>query len=361
MKLKANIVTLNEPYFGEIEFDKNIISLTKIDHPKASEDWIYPGAIDLHVHGGGGGDFMQDEKHIRTILRTHLKLGTTGLLATTVTDSPEKLSETFKQIDHVIKKQKTDEARILGIHLEGPFIDPKKLGAQPDCARAFNMKEILALHKISPIKIITLAPESGLSLENIHELQQNHIMVQLGHSNASYEEVLPMIEAGAKSFTHLYNAMSGLHHRRPGMVGAALAHAHFAELIPDLLHVHPGAIKVALRSIPHLYFVTDSTSATGMPDGQYQLGTHQVHKCQNGVRLKDGTLAGSCLSMSEALYNALSLDLMPHEAASKIATIPARLLALRDRGDLAIGKRSDFLIINSQHQLKSVFLEGTQV
>lgn len=361
MKLKANIVTLSEPFFGEIEFDQKIISLTKIDHPQASEDWIYPGAIDLHVHGGGGGDFMQDESQIRTILRTHLKLGTTGLLATTVTDSPDQLEETFQNINSVIKNQKNDEARILGIHLEGPFIDPHKLGAQPDCARAFDMKEILKLHKISPIKIITLAPESGLSLENIRELQKNHIMVQLGHSNASYEEVLPMIEAGAKSFTHLYNAMSGLHHRQPGMVGAALAHAHFAELIPDLLHVHPGAIKVALRSIPHLYFVTDSTAATGMPDGKYKLGTHQVRKCQNGIRLKDRTLARSCLSMSKALRNALSLNLLPHEVASKISTIAARLLSIRDRGDLAVGKRADLLILNPQHQLKNVFLEGSQV
>lgn len=361
MKLKANIVTHSESYFGEIEFDKRITSMTKIDHPQQNADWIYPGAIDLHVHGGGGGDFMQDESQIRTILRTHLKRGTTGLLATTVTDSQEQLEKTFQHIAHVIKNQKNDEAKILGIHLEGPFIDPHKLGAQPDLARSFNLNEILKLHQITPLKVITVAPESGLSLQDISELQKNHIMVQLGHSNASYEEVLPFIKAGAKSFTHLYNAMSGLHHRKPGMVGAALAHADFAELIPDLLHVHPGAIKVALRSIPHLYFVTDSTSATGMPDGDYQLGTYQVHKCQNGVRLKDGTLAGSCLSMSEALKNALDLDLLPHEAASKIAMIPARLLALRDRGDLAVDKRADLMILNSQHKLIQVYLEGSKV
>ena len=117
--------------------------------------------------------------------------------------------------------------------------------------------------------------------------------IQIGHTSGSYDEGVQAMACGARGFTHLFNAMSGLHHREPGMVGAALAHAQYAEIIPDLIHVHPGAIRVALRAIPCLYCVTDSTAATGMPDGEYRLGSHTVYKCLGGVRLADGTLAGS--------------------------------------------------------------------
>ncbi len=136
------------------------------------------------------------------------------------------------------------------------------------------------------------------------------------------------LEAGASSFTHLYNAMTGLHHREPGIVGAALAHARYAELIPDLLHVHPGAIRVALRSIPCLYCVTDSTAAAGMPDGQYKLGSHTVTKCLGGVRLPDGTLAGSTLTMDQALRNLVKIGLPLAEASQRLSQFLADYLGL---------------------------------
>ena len=131
------------------------------------------------------------------------------------------------------------------------------------------------------------------------------------------------LEAGASGFTHLFNAMTGLHHRAPGMAGAALAHAQRAEIIPDLLHVHPGAIRVALRCIPGLYCVTDSTAAAGMPDGDYRLGRHTVTKCLGGVRLADGTLAGSTLTMDQALRNLVGLGLTLAEASRRTSTLAA--------------------------------------
>jgi N-acetylglucosamine-6-phosphate deacetylase len=163
---------------------------------------------------------------------------------------------------------------------------------------------------------------------------------------------------GASGFTHLFNAMSGLHHRAPGMVGAALAHAEYAELIPDLEHVHPGAIRAALRAIPRLYCVTDATSAVGMPDGQYRLGPHDVTKCLGGVRLADGTLAGSALTMDQALRNLVSLGVTLEDASKRLSRYPADYLGLHDRGRLAVGAWADIVVLDRHLQVSAVFCEG---
>ena len=166
----------------------------------------------------------------------------------------------------------------------------------------------------------------------------------------------------AGGFTHLFNAMTGLHHREPGMVGAALAHAQYAEVIPDLLHVHPGAIRVALRSIPCLFCVTDSTAAAGMPDGEYRLGRHRVTKCLGGVRLPDGTLAGSTLTMDQALRNlVLKLGLEIEDASRRVSTHAADYLGLDDRGRLAPGAWADFVVMDRGLQLQRVVVEGEAI
>jgi N-acetylglucosamine-6-phosphate deacetylase len=197
-------------------------------------------------------------------------------------------------------------------------------------------------------------------MELISELK-NKMVVQIGHTNGTYEQGLMALNKGAKSFTHLYNAMSGFHHREPGMVGAALAHANFAELIPDLLHVHPGAIKAALRAIPNLYFVTDATSATGMPDGEFKLGQQIVHKCLGGVRLADGTLAGSALTMDQALRNLVSINISIEEASKRLSTVPADLIGIQDRGTLKINNFADIVVLKSDLSILQVYVEGEKV
>jgi N-acetylglucosamine-6-phosphate deacetylase len=167
---------------------------------------------------------------------------------------------------------------------------------------------------------------------------------------------------GARGFTHLFNAMTGMHHREPGMVGAALAHATYSEIIPDLLHAHAGAIRVALRAIPCLYCVTDSTAAAGMPDGDYKLGRHKVTKCLGGVRLPDGTLAGSTLTMDQALRNLvgeLGLDLA--DASRRTATHAADYLGVTDRGRLQPGAWADWVVLDRDLQLTDVFVEGVSI
>jgi len=215
---------------------------------------------------------------------------------------------------------------------------------------------------MAPIRLITLAPEVGGNHALIAQLVAEGFKVQLGHTTGSYEQGVAALRCGATGFTHLFNAMSALHHREPGMVGAALAHAEFAEVIPDLLHVHPGAIHAALRAIPKLYCVTDSTSAAGMPDGDYKLGRHTVTKCMGGVRLADGTLAGSVLSMDQALRNlvdTLGLDLA--DASRRVSTYAADHMGLQDRGRLRAGAWGDVVVLNRDLALQAVLVEGHAV
>lgn len=179
---------------------------------------------------------------------------------------------------------------------------------------------------------------------------------------ASYEEGVQALAQGASGFTHLFNAMTGLSHRAPGLAGAALAHAQYAEIIPDLIHVHPGAIRVALRAIPSLYCVTDSTAAAGMPDGDYRLGRHTVTKCAGGVRLADGTLAGSTLTMDQALRNLVNeMGLSVSEASARVSTHAANYLGLQDRGHLSIGSWGDMVLLNRDLILTNVFVEGMSI
>jgi N-acetylglucosamine-6-phosphate deacetylase len=323
---------------------------------------VLPGFIDLHVHGGGGHDVMDGGDAASRVAALHARHGTTSLLATTMTAPTSELVQAFRALAPHREARAAAGARILGVHLEGPFINAGKLGAQPAFARPLGIDEVRALHGIAPIRLITIAPETPGHLDAIALLRAEGIVVQLGHSLASYEEASKALALGASGFTHLFNAMAPFHHRSPGIAGAALAHAQFAEIIPDLLHVHPGAIRAALRAIPQLYCVTDSTAAAGMPDGDYRLGRQTVSKCLGGVRLADGTLAGSTLTMDQAFRNlveALGMDLA--EASRRVSTHAAQYLDLGDRGRLAPGAWSDMVVLDRDLDVTRVFVEGEEV
>ncbi|MEK8050441.1 N-acetylglucosamine-6-phosphate deacetylase [Ideonella sp. DXS22W] len=320
---------------------------------------LLPGFIDLHVHGGGGRDSMEGGDALATIARVHARHGTTALLATTMTAPPHELEMALAGMGPACRQRTPGTARVLGVHLEGPYINPGRLGAQPDHARPASTQELQRLHALAPIRLITLAPEIPGNLEWIPRLREAGFVVQIGHTAGSYDDGVAALRQGATGFTHLFNAMSGLHHRAPGMVGAALAHATHAEIIPDLLHVHPGAIRAALRAIPCLYCVTDSTAATGMPDGEYRLGSHQVRKCLGGVRLEDGTLAGSTLTMDQALRNLVhDIGLEIDEASRRVSTHAADFLGLDDRGRLQPGAWADLVMLDPALQLQRVWVEG---
>jgi N-acetylglucosamine-6-phosphate deacetylase len=319
---------------------------------------LLPGFVDLHVHGGGGHDTMEGGDAIGHIARLHARHGTTALLATTMTAPLPDIEAALASAAPSCRQRGAGAARVLGIHLEGPYIHPRRLGAQPDFARAASLDEVLRLHALAPIRLITLAPEHHGNLELIEPLCSAGFKVQIGHSDGTYEDGVAALGRGASGFTHLFNAMSGMHHRSPGMVGAALAHARHAEIIPDLLHVHPGAIRAALRAIPCLYCVTDSTAASGMPDGDYRLGRNTVTKCLGGVRLADGTLAGSTLTMDQALRNLVGLGLGLAEASQRTATHAADFIGCSDRGRLVPGAWADVVVLDGALQVRHVLLEG---
>ncbi len=359
--IKGNILTPAGWIHGAIRFGERVAG---IDGPAADpalngDDFILPGFIDLHVHGGGGRDVMEGGDAPHVIAAMHAKHGTTCLLATTMTAPPEDIVAALKAIGAAAAARRPGAARILGVHLEGPYINPGKLGAQPDYAREASLAEVQQLGTHAPMRLITVAPEIDGHLALVRALADAGIRVQIGHTSGTYDDGVAALAAGAAGFTHLFNAMNPLHHRQPGMVGAALAHAQYAEIIPDLLHVHPGAIKVALRAIPQLYCVTDSTAATGMPDGEYMLGRQLVHKCMGGVRLSDGTLAGSTLTMDQALrnlVNTIGLDLA--DASRRVSTNAADYLGETERGRLAAGCFADIVVLDRNLNIKAVYIEG---
>ena len=320
---------------------------------------LLPGFIDLHVHGAAGRDVMEGGDAALQVARKHAEHGTTALLATTMTAPLEDLRRSLAPVGELVRQPAAGAARVLGMHLEGPYISSEKLGAQPPYARPVSLEELKELNALAPIRLLTVAPEVRGNLEAIPLLVAAGFRVQVGHTAGSYEDGLQALDRGATGFTHLFNAMTPLHHRMPGMVGAALAHARFAEVIPDLLHVHPGAIRAALRSIPCLYCVTDSTAATGMPDGEYRLGRQAVTKCLGGVRLADGTLAGSTLTMDRALRNLVDVIGLPLEdAARRVSTHAADFLGLQDRGRLAAGARADVVVLDRDLKVQEVLIQG---
>jgi N-acetylglucosamine-6-phosphate deacetylase len=322
---------------------------------------VVPGFIDTHVHGGGGSDTMEAGEAIDRIARLHARHGTTSLLATTMTAPLDEVETAMRALAPACARRATGAARVLGVHLEGPYLNPGKLGAQPDFVRPASIEEIRALHALAPIRLITLAPELPGNLDSIAPLRAAGFQVQIGHTLGSYEDGVAALERGASGFTHLFNAMSGMHHRAPGVVGAALAHARYAEIIPDLLHVHPGAIRAALRAIPCLFCVTDSTAATGMPDGEYRLGRHRVTKCLGGVRLADGTLAGSTLTMDQALRNLVTIGVGLEDASRRVSTHAADYLGLTDRGRLVEGAYADLVLLDRDLNLQGVVIDGEEI
>jgi len=362
-QLEGSILTPEGWRVGVVRFGERILEIRgePAPGPATGLPVVLPGFIDLHVHGGGGADVMDGGEAVVTAARLHARHGTTALLATTMSAGRADLERVFAEVGGHFQERAAGSARVLGMHLEGPFINPSRLGAQPPATRLGTLAEILALHALAPIRIVTLAPELEGHLELIGALCQAGIFPQIGHSGGGYETGLAALAAGARGCTHLFNAMTGLHHRAPGMVGAALARAEFSEFIPDLLHVHPGAILLALRAIPRLYCVTDATAGAGMADGEYHLGSQPVTKCGNGIRLADGTLAGSTLTMDEALRNLVAIGLTLEDASRRVSTYPAECIRLADRGRIVPGAWADLAVLSPALQVQQVFVEGEAI
>ncbi len=343
---------------GKLVFASRILSIegAPIDAPEAP--FILPGFVDLHVHGGAGADMMEGRTAIQKAAEFHASCGTTSLLATSVTAPHSDIEGFLESVAELMNADTKGRARILGAHLEGPFLNPEKLGAQPPFARAAELKLVKKWVEIAPVKVMTIAPEMDADNAVISWLQSQGIKLQIGHSLCDYARAAIHLQSGF-GVTHLFNAMTPLTHRDNGIAGAALAHADYAEIIPDLIHVEAGALLAARRAIPHLYGVTDAMAGAGMKDGKFRLGAHEVTKSGDKIQLEDGTLAGSVLTMDQALRNLVGVGLPLGEAAWRLSTLPANWIGAHDIGRIETGALADIVVFDNNLEIIDCYINGS--
>ncbi|MDQ0394810.1 N-acetylglucosamine-6-phosphate deacetylase [Labrys monachus] len=321
--------------------------------------YILPGFVDLHVHGGDGADYAGGEEGIRRFIRFHARSGTVAMAPTTSTSPVEVIERALADIERVRLSPEAEEPTILGAHLEGPFINPGKLGAQRDMTLAGDPALALRWAGLCRLVVATVAPEIPGGIAVIEALAGRGCRVQAGHSLATAEETALGFARGLSGFTHLFNGMSGLDHRKPGVAAYALAEGRYAELICDLTHVHPALLLAAYRAIPRLYAITDATTAAGCPDGTYRFGDHAIVKAGLVIRLAGReTLAGSAITMLDAFRNLVSLGLSIVQASDLCATRQADYLGLDHLGRLVPGALASFVVLDAGLQLESVWLKG---
>lgn len=326
--------------------------------------YVSPGFIDVHSHGRGGSDTMYPTfDDINTITTASIKTGVTSILPTTMTMSVE---DTYAAIKNVAENiDKVDGSKILGVHMEGPFFNKKYKGAQPEEfmiePTAENYHALTGEYDWA-VKKLSLAPEREGCIPLIEYLVKEGVTVSIGHTDATYDQAVAGINAGATSGTHTYNAMTPLTHRNPGVVGAIMSHDQvYAELILDGIHVSFPAAKVLLKAkgLDKVMLITDSIEASGLPDGQYKLGNQPVYVKDNAARLKDGTLAGSILALNDAVKNAYkNLDLTIYEAVNLASYNPAKNLNLIDLGEIAVNKTADIIMFDDDIRVDFAMVDG---
>lgn len=323
-----------------------------------------PGFIDLQINGAFGYDFTLDPGSIPTVARVLPSHGVTSFLPTIITASREACASAIAFVKEYTKSegQNQKEAGVLGLHLEGPYLNPEKKGAHP--ANHLRKPDPADLKLIDPaaVSLVTLAPELPGALEFIHALVERGISVGLGHSQATYAQTMAALEAGASWSTHLFNAMRPLHHREPGIVGALLSdeRARIA-LIADGIHVHPALLRLAaeVKGAAGVTLISDAVAAAGMPEGDYQLGDQRVRVSSGSVRLDDGTLAGCGLLMDGAIRSMVNLTSLPfNQILSMAATTPAQVIGAARKGLLAPGYDADIVILDGSLEVTLTLIGG---
>lgn len=365
------IFTLNGVFSGYIKIKDGVIEeISKVaDESIEIKDYtgkiVAPGYFDTHVHGYGGHDIMDATKEgLLEISKGIVQTGVTSFLATTLTDTTEKLDKACKNVGD--NKDFCEGAKVQGIFLEGPFFTEEFKGAQnPDYMTNPDINKLSNWKKLSKglVNKIAIAPERENSEEFIKDALKLGVKVALGHSNATYEQAKKAVDVGANIFVHTYNGMSPLHHRNPGMVGAALSTENtYGEVICDGHHVHPAAVKVVMRAktYDNTLLITDCMMAGGMPEGDYKLGDFDV-KVENGTaRIQNGSLAGSILRLDNAVKNIVKWGLAsPFDAVKMASLIPAKSVDLDDKiGSVSIGRCADINILDKDMNVLEVYIDG---
>ena len=334
----------------------------------AQKATITPGFIDLHVHGGNGGTFTSIDPTQHNLTREfHLKNGTTSLLATTHTTDFTSLLAILSSLAKSSRSNK-DGSKVLGIHTEGPFISEYKPGAhviaQLKSGNLSELEEVIAAAD-DFLAMVTVAPEIPSGIEMIKHLSTNNIISSIGHTNATYDQAIAGIEAGAKSATHLFNAMSPLSHRDPGAVGAILDNQEiFAEMILDGIHIDEAIFRIALKSkgVDRINLITDATSLAGFADGEYQVLSQRAVSKSGGRIVITGTdtLAGSALDMNTVYKNAAKFADVSQPELSKLTSLNAAKIVGKESeiGSIELGKLADLVLIDSESNVCGTMIEG---
>lgn len=351
-------------------FDEKIIDIAD-DIPKDCEvidvdgKYISPGLIDIHIHGNMGKDTMDStDESIETISKSIMRHGVTSFLPTTMTMDKEHVYDALEVIKKA-KSRKLGGAQVLGAHLEGPFINENYKGAQNEKFIINSKYEFIKAYK-DVIKVITYAPEKDIDFDFTREIKRcTDIVLSIGHSNANYEQAKEAINLGVTNITHMFNAMTGLNHRDPGVVGAALTTDVYSELIADTIHINRDLFQFILnnKGRERLILITDSIEAGGLEDGNYALGGQKVIVKGNEARLENGALAGSVLSLNKMVLNFLNnTNLRVNEAINLASLNPATSLGINDKkGSLDIGKDADIAVFDDNLDCKMTLCLGEVV
>lgn len=358
-----------EDYYMEVE-DGVIVGFSK-NEPGDYEylgEIVAPGLVDTHIHGYHGKDIMNaEEGALNVISKGLLECGVTSFLPTTLTDSKEKTDAALKRVGAEYKD--VEGAKVRGVFLEGPFFTEKYKGAQNPAymsdPKIDYLKEWIELSD-GLVNKIAIAPEREGAEDFIKKANAMGVRVALGHSDATFDQAVAAVDAGANIFVHTYNGMSGLHHREPGMVGAAMSTDAISELICDGHHVNPNAANILMnaKGRDKIALITDCMSAGGMDDGDYMLGDFPVTVKDGTARLKDGgSLAGSILKLKEAVKNVVDWEIADiFEAIQMASLIPAKSVGIDNIcGKLHEGYEADFIVLDYDLNLKATYLNGEEV
>lgn len=330
-----------------------------------SGHWLVPGFVDIHNHGGGGASFSGTAEEILTAVRTHRRHGTTTLVASTVTDEMDLLVRQAGLLSEL-----AEQGDIAGIHFEGPFISPCRKGAHSEeLLRDPDPAEVRKLIDAGRgrARMVTLATELPGGIDSVRLLAEHGVVAAVGHTDATYEQTVAAVDAGATVATHLFNAMPPLGHRAPGPIAALLEDERVTvELINDGTHLHPAALELAFRhaGAGRVAFITDAMDAAGIGDGRYMLGPLEVEVSEGVARLvHGGSIAGSTLTLDRAFKRAVTVDGLPvPDAVAALSANPARLLGMSDRiGSLEPGKDADLVLLDADFDLKGVLRQGEWV
>jgi len=325
---------------------------------------LVPGLVDLQVNGYYGHDMVEaDEAGWRTVTGRLPETGVTAFLPTFITAPVKLLGDALRRTQALLPG--LTGARVLGVHLEGPFLSEKRKGAHNPAFLVDPTPEAVAVFlETGLVKLVTLAPERQGALEAIRTLTANGVLVSVGHSDAGAEQVAQAADAGARKVTHLFNGQSGLDHRSPGVAAQALADERLHPgLILDLHHVAGVVAKVAFEAARgRLVLVTDAASAAGMPAGRYELGGEPITLPESGPPVRDdGTLAGSALRLDEAIGNAVGLGIDPAVAVAAASRTPADLIGRGDLGRIAPGVPADLVWLGDDYRTRKTWIGGTAV